>query len=151
MIHRITTAVAALLFAVTALSASANGAAPPGVTIAPGALLYVKASGSAGADTPGAWVVFRTARKVNPRLLVVRVATRSGRSYRIAGPNCVRSTVVTRSGTSAVRAGHRYTVRFYSRAGIGRTSPRRLVATRKLVARSFYAGNRRAAPNCSSS
>ncbi len=150
MIHRTTTALAALLFAVTAFAASAGAATPPDVTIAAGAKLYV-ASTPAGADTPAAWVVFQTTPKVNPRLLVASVDGRSGRSYRIAGHNCVRSTVVTHSGDSALRARHRYTVKFYSRAGIGSTSPRKLVATRTIVAQSFDRGDSRRAPGCSTS
>jgi len=154
MTHRTPTTAAATLFALATLAAATSPPAfsattPPAVSLAGIAALHVATGGHPSADTPAAWVVFKTRQHVNPRLLVVRAQSRSGRSYRIAGRNCVRSTLVTSSGRIGLRAGRRYTVRFYARAGIGRRSPRTLIATRRLVARGFAVGARRRAPGCS--
>jgi hypothetical protein len=93
-------------------------------------------------------LVFQTVQHVNPRLIVVRVHDRSGRSYRVAGNNCVRSTIVSDDGPTDLRPGRRYTVEFYARSGIGAHAERKLVATRKLVARAFPVPERRRAPSC---
>jgi len=118
---------------------SAGAAAPPAFEVAAGARLYVPAS-SPGTGRAAAWVVFRTSPHVNARLTVVRVASRSGRSYAASGAaNCIRSAVPSRSGTTALKAGHRYRVSFYARAGTGQSSALKLITTRELTARTFTA------------
>jgi hypothetical protein len=121
---------------------------PPAISLAATPTLYVAAGNPAAADRAVAWTVFQTAQHVNPRLIVVRVHDRSGRSYRIAGDNCVRSTIVTDNGRTDLEPGRRYTVEFYARSGIGAHAERKLVATRKLIARAFQVDERRRAPNC---
>src|SRR4051812_4774149 len=103
-----------------ALSATTNASRPPAVMLAGTPKLYVATDNRPVADTPTAWTVFRTARHVNPRLTVVRVHGRSGRSYGAGAGNCVRSSIVTGDGRTDLRVGHSYVVRFYSRGGLGR-------------------------------
>jgi hypothetical protein len=132
---------ASLLLAAALLPAqgSAGATAPPAFKVAAGARLYVPATRPA-AGRAAAWVVFRTSPHVSARLTVVRVAARSGRSYAASGAaNCIRSAVPARSGATALKAGHSYRVSFYARAGTGRSSARKLAATRELTARAFTA------------
>ena len=129
--------------------AQVTGASPPpAVSLAATPKLYIATGNPAVAGRPVAWTVFQTAQHVNPRLIVARVHGRSGRSYRIAGSNCVRSTIVTDDGRTDLEPGRRYTVEFYARSGIGAHAERKLVATRKLIARAFPVDELRRAPNC---
>jgi hypothetical protein len=130
------------------LSQAIAASPPPAVSLAATPKLYVATGSRAVPNTPVAWTVFQTVQHVNPRLIVVRVHGRSGRSYRITGRNCVRSTIVAHDGRTDLHPGHRYTVDFYTRSGIGTHAERKLVATRKVVARAFPVAERRRAPDC---
>ena len=132
-------ALAALLVLTAAVFAqgSAGAATAPTLKVVAGARLYVPAT-TPGTGRAAAWVVFRTSPHANARLTVVQVAGRSGRSYAASGaPNCIRSAVPSKSGSTALKAGRRYRVSFYSRAGTGQSSPRKLITTRDLTARTF--------------
>jgi hypothetical protein len=115
-------------------------------------VLTVAIRGKATRDGPAAWITFRTSRRVsNPRLIVARVADKSGRTYRASpGSTCLRSTLVTDSGRIQLKPGRRYVVRFYTRAGIGRKRPKTLIATRSLVAHGKPTSLRTDAPPCRS-
>jgi hypothetical protein len=130
------------------LSQATAASPPPAVSLAATPKLYVATGNRPAPNTPVAWAVFQTVQHVNPRLIVVRVHDRSGRSYRVAGNNCVRSTIVSDDGRTDRRTGRRYTLEFYARSGIGAHAERKLVATRKLVARAFPVPERRRAPDC---
>jgi hypothetical protein len=116
--------------------AAATAAASPTAAIAGTPVLTVAIRSKATRDGPAAWITFRTSRRLsNPRLIVGRVAGKSGRTYRATpGSTCLRSTIVTDSGRINMTPGRHYTVRFYARAGIGRKRPKTLVATRSLIA-----------------
>jgi hypothetical protein len=130
------------------LAQATAASSPPAISLAAAPRLYVATGNRSVPDTPVAWTVVQTVQHVNPRLIVVRVHDRSGRSYRIAGNNCVRSTIVTDNGRTDLKPGHRYTVEIYARGGIGIHAERKLVATRKLIARAFPVAEGRRAPNC---
>jgi len=118
---------------------SAGSTAPPTFKVAADARLYVAAK-SPGVGRAAAWVVFRTSPHVSARLTVVRVASQSGRSYAASGAtNCIRSAVPSKSGSTTLKTGRRYRVSFYSRAGTGQSSPRKLITTRELTAITFTA------------
>jgi hypothetical protein len=140
------------IFTATVLSLVAAGAAAtaaPAAVIATTPRLYAATPAPTTPGRPTTWIVFATRKHVDPRLLVATVDGRSGRSYRIAGPNCVRSTIVSKDGAARVTPGHRHTVRIYSRTSTGRTSPRTLVATKTVTSHAFAvrAGGARA-PGC---
>jgi len=139
---RLTVAVlTALAVPAAALSAQspAAPATPPAFKVAAGARLYVPAAAPASGRA-AAWVVFRTSPHTNARLTVVTVAGRSGRSYAASGaPNCIRSAVPAEAGRRARKAGSRYRVAFYARAGTGQSSVRKLITTADLTAARFTA------------
>jgi hypothetical protein len=125
--------------AVLSAQSPAAPATPPTFKVAAGARLYVPAAAPASGRA-AAWVVFRTSPHTNARLTVVTVAGRSGRSYAASGAaNCIRSAVPVKAGRRALKAGSRYRVSFYARAGTGHSSPRRLITTRDLTAARFTA------------
>jgi hypothetical protein len=130
---------AKLLLVITTAAVAAGAFAPaaPAATIATTLRLYAATPAPTTPDRPTTWIVFATSEHVDPRLLVATVDGRSGRSYRIAGPNCVRSTIVSKNGAPRVTPGRRYTVRIYSRTSTGRTSPRTLIATKTVTSRAF--------------
>jgi hypothetical protein len=80
--------------------------------------------------------------------LYVATGNRPAPNTPVAGNNCVRSTIVSDDGRTDRRTGRRYTLEFYARSGIGAHAERKLVATRKLVARAFPVPERRRAPDC---
>jgi len=150
------TKLAATTLAVTACAASqapsATAATAPDASLSATPRVYVASPAPQAADRPAAWVVFSTKQRISARLLVARVDSTSGRSFRVDGPkkNCVRSTILSGGSGSSLRAGGSYTVRIYSRASIAASSPRKLIATRSVTARSFKVSAGGAhAPGCS--
>lgn len=134
-------AVATLVMGAGAVAAqdSARATAPPTFKVATGARLYLPATKPA-TGRAAAWVVFRTSPHVSARLTVVRVAGRSGRSYAASGAaDCIRSAVPAKAGSTVLKAGRRYRVSFYARAGTGQSSLRTLISSRVLTARTFTA------------
>ncbi len=167
MLHTNHRAVGALLLlgALTAGASLANAAtnpmapsavdadATPSVTIAQNPELTVAIRSKSAVDAPAVWVTFRTTERLaNPRLVISQVSGHSGRTFRVRDRStCLRTTVVTDTGRIDLRAGRRYNVKFYARAGIGRSRPRTLITTRTLVARGLRTEAGTHAPSCSSS
>ena len=139
-----------LLLALALVGASPGVAAAQEVAVAGTPVLHVATPQPGGTNSPVAWVTFRTRGRVDPRLTVVRIAGRSGRSHRTGGAtNCVRSTLVAEDGRSTLRPGSRYVIEVFSRAGVGSTQPRSLVTKRTLTARAFAVrAGTPSVPNC---
>jgi hypothetical protein len=112
-------------------------------------VLHIASPQPGGRDQPVAWVTFRTRHHLDARLIVVRFADRSGRSYGGGTSDCVRSTFVDDNGRRAQRPGQRYVVPVYVRDGIGRTRPKRLASQFTLTAHAFHVTpGKRSAPAC---